>query len=196
MPSRLSLGLSRPLLIIRKKGTVVGIRNIVSATKVKELRGITGAPMIDCKKALEDSDVNEDIHKAIDWLRKKGIARASNKSNERIVTEGLIGVFKHPDNNSMAIVEVNSETDFVARNQHFQDFVARLAVSVGSVIPNNKQGIMLETDLLLARPLAEISGDKPSTSTSTSSTTIQEGLGELVSRIRYIYHDIYLLIQQ
>ena len=167
---------------IRKE--IGSIRFVVSAAKVKELRGITGAPMIDCKKALEDPEVTEDIHKAIDWLRKKGIARATNKSNERIVSEGLIGIFKHPSNNSVAIVEVNSETDFVARNQHFQDFVARLAVSVGSVLPDNNKEGSVEADFLLTRPLVEISGDKEN---SSSSTSIQEGLGELVSRIRYAF---------
>lgn len=153
------------------------MRCVVSAAKVKELRNISGAPMLDCKKALEDSEVNQDINKAIDWLRKKGIARATNKSNERIVSEGLIGIFKHPIHRSITIVEVNSETDFVARNQHFQEFVARLALSVEFAVSDSKESI-IEPEMLLTRPLLKINND------GNTITTVQEGLGELVSRIR------------
>src|ERR1700751_812728 len=94
----------------------------VTAALVKELRDRTGAGMMDCKRALGDS--GGDIEAAVDWLRKKGLAAAANKAG-RIAAEGLIGVATRGPVG--AIVEVNSETDFVARNKDFQSFV--LAVS-------------------------------------------------------------------
>ena len=90
----------------------------VDASLVKELRGVTGAGMMDCKKALEYTD--GDIQAAIDWLRKEGLSSAAKKST-RTASEGLVGI-KVIDNCG-AIVEINSETDFVARNEDFQSFV-------------------------------------------------------------------------
>lgn len=95
----------------------------ITASLVKELRELSGAGMMDCKKAL--TEVGGDIEAAVDWLRKKGIAKASKKS-DRVAAEGLVGV---ASNDAMgAIVEVNSETDFVARNDKFQDMVSKIAV--------------------------------------------------------------------
>jgi elongation factor Ts len=90
----------------------------VTAALVKELREKTGAGMMDCKRALGES--GGDIEAAVDWLRKKGLAAAANKAG-RVAAEGLIGVATRGPVGS--IVEVNSETDFVARNQDFQSFV-------------------------------------------------------------------------
>ena len=90
----------------------------VGASLVKELRETTGAGMMDCKKALEQTDGN--IEAAIDWLRKEGLSSAAKKST-RAASEGLVGI-KVIDNCG-AIVEINSETDFVARNEEFQSFV-------------------------------------------------------------------------
>jgi len=90
----------------------------VTAALVKELREKTGAGMMDCKRALGES--GGDIEAAVDWLRKKGLAAAANKA-ARVAAEGLIGVATRGPVGS--IVEVNSETDFVARNQDFQSFV-------------------------------------------------------------------------
>ena len=98
----------------------------ISAALVKDLRDKTGAGMMDCKSAL--AETNGDIEAAIDWLRKKGISKAAKKSG-RVAAEGLIGVAVGGD--AGALVEVNSETDFVARNEEFKDFVksaANLAV--------------------------------------------------------------------
>jgi elongation factor Ts len=89
---------------------------------VKELRERTGAGMMDCKQALTES--SGDLDAAIDWLRKKGLSKAAKKSG-RIAAEGLIGVVV--ENKRGAIVEVNSETDFVARNPQFQDMVRKIA---------------------------------------------------------------------
>ena len=94
----------------------------ISIELVKELRLKTSAGMMDCKKAL--SECSGDINTAIDWLRKKGLASASKKSG-RISAEGLIGVFT--EENKGAIIEVNSETDFVARNPEFQEFVHNMS---------------------------------------------------------------------
>ncbi len=101
----------------------------ITAAMVRDLREKTGAGMMDCKKAL--SETAGDMEAAIDWLRKKGLSAAAKKSG-RVAAEGLIGVASGP--NTAAMVEVNAETDFVARNEMFQAFVAEvagLALSVG-----------------------------------------------------------------
>ena len=94
----------------------------ISASLVKELRDKTGAGMMDCKAALTETKGN--VEGAVDWLRKKGLSKAANKAG-RIAAEGLIGVTSK--DNGGAIVEVNSETDFVARNEQFQDMVRKIA---------------------------------------------------------------------
>jgi elongation factor Ts len=94
----------------------------VTASLVKALREKTGAGMMDCKTALTESQ--GDMEKAVDWLRKKGLSRASQKA-DRVAAEGLIGVTVRDRTGS--IVEVNSETDFVARNERFQDMVRSVA---------------------------------------------------------------------
>jgi elongation factor Ts len=92
----------------------------ISAQLVKELRDKSGAGMMDCKKAL--AATNGDLEGAVDWLRKQGLAQASKKAG-RVAAEGLVGVAVQGGRGVM--VEVNSETDFVARNDKFQDFVAK-----------------------------------------------------------------------
>ena len=92
------------------------------ASDVKELREKTGAGMLDCKKALEEN--NGDMEKSIDWLREKGIAKAAKKEN-RIAAEGLCQI--KVEGNTAVILEVNSETDFVAKNEEFTNFVDYLA---------------------------------------------------------------------
>lgn len=94
----------------------------ISASLVKELREKTGAGMMDCKQAL--TETNGDIEAAVDWLRKKGLSKAAKKSG-RVAAEGLVGVAT--DGANGAIVEVNSETDFVARNDSFQAMVGEIA---------------------------------------------------------------------
>src|SRR4249920_2511827 len=94
----------------------------ITATLVKELRDKTGAGMMDCKTALTEN--KGDIEQAVDWLRKKGLSKAANKAG-RIAAEGLIGVTSKVKVGAM--VEVNSETDFVARNEQFQDMVRTIA---------------------------------------------------------------------
>lgn len=94
----------------------------ISAAQVKQLRDLTGAGMMDCKAAL--AETNGDMDAAVDWLRKKGIAKADKKAG-RTAAEGLIGVAA--DAAGAVVVEVNSETDFVARNDAFQDIVRNVA---------------------------------------------------------------------
>ncbi|WP_428492002.1 translation elongation factor Ts [Rhodopila sp.] len=94
----------------------------ITAALVKDLRERTGAGMMDCKRALTESDGQ--IEPAVDWLRKKGLAAAAKKSG-RVAAEGLVGVASAA--NRAAVVEVNAETDFVARNETFQQFVATVA---------------------------------------------------------------------
>lgn len=94
----------------------------ISAAQVKELRDKTGAGMMDCKAAL--SETGGDLEAAIDWLRAKGLARAAKKAG-RVAAEGLVAVAT--DRTKGAVVEINSETDFVARNEIFQDMVAKIA---------------------------------------------------------------------
>ncbi len=101
----------------------------ISAALVKELRDKTGAGMMDCKKALTETD--GDVEEAVDWLRKKGVASAAKKAG-RVAAEGLVGTFV--EGNRGALVEINCETDFVARNEEFQGFVAscaKLALDAG-----------------------------------------------------------------
>ena len=101
----------------------------ITAALVKDLREKTGAGMMDCKRALSEN--GGDTEAAIDWLRKKGLSQAAKKSG-RVAAEGLIGVASEPGR--AAMVEVNAETDFVARNEAFQGFVsavARIALASG-----------------------------------------------------------------
>ncbi len=94
----------------------------ITAALVKELREISGAGMMDCKKAL--AETSGDMEAAVDWLRKKGLAAAAKKAG-RVAAEGLVGVVA--EGTQGALVEVNCETDFVARNEQFQGFVAAVA---------------------------------------------------------------------
>ncbi len=94
----------------------------ITAAMVKELRETTGAGMMDCKKALMENDGNSEA--AVDWLRTKGLSKAAKKAG-RVAAEGLIGLAGH--GTSGAVVEVNSETDFVARNEQFQAMVRQIA---------------------------------------------------------------------
>lgn len=108
----------------------------ISAKLVKELREKTGAGMMDCKKALQETD--GDLDKAADYLREKGIAKAAKKA-DRIAAEGLVGVKSR--GNSAAIVEINSETDFVARNESFQTLVNDVATHILETKPADLEAL-------------------------------------------------------
>src|SRR5262245_15683014 len=114
---------------------IVKMANI-SATMVKDLREKTGAGMMDCKAALEAT--NGDMEGAFDWLRTKGIAKAAKKA-DRVAADGLIGVVVQGTKG--VVVEVNSETDFVARNDKFQGLVkmiAQVAIDAGGDVETIK----------------------------------------------------------
>ncbi|MDQ1913340.1 translation elongation factor Ts [Paenibacillus sp. GD4] len=104
----------------------------VSAAAVKELREKTGAGMLDCKKALEEA--NGDLTKASEILREKGLAAAAKKS-DRIATEGMIESYIHAGGKIGVLVEVNSETDFVAKNEQFRTFVRDVALHIAASNP-------------------------------------------------------------
>lgn len=101
---------------------------------IKQLRDKTGAGIVDCKKALEES--GGDIDKAVEILRKKGIAKAAKRS-EREASEGVIKILANEDNNEAYILEVNAETDFVARNEKFQDFAKETINMIKAAKPSN-----------------------------------------------------------
>lgn len=97
---------------------------------IKELRERTGAGMMDCKRALTES--NGDMEKAIDYLREKGLASAAKKSG-RVATEGLVEAYIHGEGRIGVLIEVNCETDFVAKTEEFQELVRELAMQVAAL---------------------------------------------------------------
>ena len=103
----------------------------ITAALVKELREKSGAGMMDCKKAL--TETNGDMDKAIDFLREKGLASVAKKSS-RIASEGLVDSYIHGGRIGV-LVEVNSETDFVAKNEEFKSFVRDIAMQIAAVAP-------------------------------------------------------------
>jgi elongation factor Ts len=120
----------------------------ISAQKVKELRERTGAGMMDCKKALEEAD--GDLEKAIAWLREKGVATAAKKAG-REAREGLIHSYIHAGGRLGVLIEVNSETDFVARNEDFQKLVQQLAMQVAGLAPQYTTIESIPADVLEAK---------------------------------------------
>jgi elongation factor Ts len=126
----------------------------ITAALVRDLREKTGAGMMDCKKALVET--GGDMEAAIDWLRKKGLSAAAKKSG-RVAAEGLVGVASGP--HVAAMVEVNAETDFVARNEQFQTFVAEvagLALSVGGDVEKLKAATYPGTGHSVAEELTRL----------------------------------------
>ncbi len=103
----------------------------ITAGQVKELRDRTNAGMLDCKKALEENEGNFD--KAVEWLRTKGIAKAGKKAG-RVAAEGMVHSYIHGGRVGV-LIEVNSETDFAARNEQFQNLVADLALHIAAMAP-------------------------------------------------------------
>ena len=135
---------------------------MVTASQVKELREKTGAGMMDCKKAL--TETNGDMEKAMEYLREKGITKAAKKSG-RVAAEGLVETYISDDKKVGAVVEVNSETDFVAKNADFKNFVLNVAKQVADKNPK-------DVEELLAEP-AEFEEGK----------TVQEALVEKIATI-------------
>lgn len=106
----------------------------ITAQMVKELREATGAGPLDCKKALETHD--GDMKKAVEWLREKGLARAAKKLGAgRAMNEGLIGTYLHHNDRLGVLVEINCETDFVAKTPTFRAFVKDIALHIANLAP-------------------------------------------------------------
>ena len=125
----------------------------VTASMVKELREMTGAGMMDCKKAL--AETNGDMDQAIEYLREKGLAKAAKKAG-RIAAEGICDTNVSADGQVASIVEVNSETDFVAKNEKFRDFVAAVAAQAAKTNAANIEGFVAEPwDLDNSKTVAE-----------------------------------------
>jgi elongation factor Ts len=127
----------------------------ISAQKVKELRERTGAGMMDCKRALEEAD--GDIEKAIALIRERGQATAAKKAG-REAREGTIASYIHPGGRLGVLIEVNSETDFVARNDEFQKLVRDLAMQVAGLDPSYVTIESIPEDVLAAKR-AELTSD-------------------------------------
>lgn len=120
---------------------------MVSAELVKQLREKTGAGMMDCKKVLTETD--GDMEKAAELLRERGIAKAAKKS-DRVAAEGLVATYVSDDKKVGSAVEVNAETDFVAKNDEFRKFVADIAKQVATKNPKDVEDLLnqkyLDTD--------------------------------------------------
>src|SRR3954454_11969081 len=120
---------------IKPRGAVLLLRSIqmeITANLVKELREKTGAGMMDCKKAL--SETSGDFEKAIEYLRKKGIAAASKKAG-RMTKEGAVTSYIHGEGKVGVLLEVNCETDFVARTEQFRQLVKDVAMHIAAANP-------------------------------------------------------------
>jgi elongation factor Ts len=110
----------------------MGGKTMVTAAMVKELRERTGAGMLDCKKALVECE--GDMEKAIDFLREKGLAAAAKKAG-RITAEGVVDSYIHLGGRIGVLIEVNCETDFVAKTDDFKEFVKNMAMQVAASSP-------------------------------------------------------------
>ena len=117
---------------------------MVTASQVKDLREKTGAGMMDCKKVLTETD--GDMEKAIELLRERGIAKAAKKSG-RVAAEGLVEAYISEDGKIGAIVEVNAETDFVAKNDEFKSFVASVAKQVVEKDPKDVEDLLAQESI-------------------------------------------------
>ena len=117
---------------------------MITASQVKELREKTGAGMMDCKKVLTETD--GDMEKAIELLRERGIAKAAKKS-DRIAAEGIVAAYVSEDGKVGAVVEVNSETDFVAKNEEFKTFVEDVAEQIAKENPADVEELLEQTSI-------------------------------------------------
>ena len=133
---------------------------MISASVVKELREVSGAGMMDCKKALQEA--NGDIKKAMEVLRKNGIAKAQKKSG-RSASDGVIIPYIHPGSKLGVLLEVNCETDFVARTEAFQEFCKDVAMHIAATSPIcvNREDLdkeLIETEKRIFREQSKKSG--------------------------------------
>ena len=132
---------------------------MVTATDIKTLRQRTGAGMLDCKKALNETE--GDVEQAIDWLREKGISKAAKKSS-RVASEGVVECYVHAGGKIGVMVEVNCETDFVAMNEDFKGLARDIAMHIAAASPDfvakedvPEDAIARERSVQLARVIEE-----------------------------------------
>ena len=157
----------------------------VTAQQVKELRTKSGAPMMDCKKAL--SETSGDMEKAAEWLRKQGIQTAAKKAG-RDASEGLVHSYLHHNGRVGVLVEVNCETDFVAKTDQFKDFCNEIALHIASMSPRYlKRDEVPESELEKEREILgeQIDKSKP----ADIQAKIVEG------RLNKFYADVCLMDQ-
>ena len=134
---------------------------MITADLVKQLREKTGAGMMDCKKVLTETD--GDMEKAIELLRERGIAKAAKKS-DRIAAEGLVAAYVTADKKVGALVEVNAETDFVAKNADFRSFVADVVEQVATKNPANVEDLLAQESIKVAgKTVKDVLTDKIAT---------------------------------
>ena len=133
---------------------------MITAELVKQLREKTGAGMMDCKKVLTETD--GDMEKAAELLRERGIAKAAKKSS-RIAAEGLVCAYVSDDKKVGAVVEVNAETDFVAKNEEFKTFVAEVAEQVAKKNPSSVEDLLAQKYLDSDKTVQEVLTDKIAT---------------------------------
>ena len=134
---------------------------MITASQVKELREKTGAGMMDCKKVL--TETNGDFEKAIELLRERGITKAAKKS-DRIAAEGLVTTYISDDGKVGTVVEVNAETDFVARNEEFKAFVADVAKQVAEKAPATVEELLSQDSIAVpGKTVQDVLTDKIAT---------------------------------
>ncbi len=134
---------------------------MVTASLVKDLREKTGAGMMDCKKVLTETD--GDMEKAIELLRERGIAKAAKKSG-RVAAEGLVEAYVSEDGKIGAVVEVNSETDFVGKNEEFKNFVMNVAKQIVEKNPADVEALLAQESIEVAgKTVQEVLVDKIAT---------------------------------
>ncbi len=104
----------------------------ITTEMIKQLRGATNAPMLDCRKALQEA--NGDFDKAVDWLREKGMATAAKRA-DRDASNGVVELYSHGGGRVGVIVEINCETDFVARNEQFRKLAHEIALQIAASAP-------------------------------------------------------------
>jgi len=162
---------------------------IVPASLVKQLREQTGAGFVDCQKALQAE--NGDLSRAVDFLRKKGLAAAAKKST-RIAAQGLISVTLNEKATSGSIIEINSETDFVARNEHFQDLARKISLTALSQREASNKKLSTGSDVVkkvsLSARFTEAINEATALSSlkltsSTVDVTVNTAVTELIAKV-------------
>lgn len=155
--------------------------------EIKELRAITGAGILDCKKALAENE--NSIEKSIDWLRAKGISKAAKKSS-RAATEGSVMSYIHAGGSIGVLVEVNCETDFVSRNEGFQELVRDIAMHIAAAGPDYVSRDEVPADVVAKEKAVQIARVVEEGKPAHIAEKIVEG------RIGKFFSDICLLEQK